>query len=502
MRKTTIKSGYFATLAAIIMMFFLNSLAVFGKGYQIKVKINGVKDTTLILAHYFGKSIYPDDTIKVNKSGEGVFKGTDLLPGGMYVIFLPSQSYFDFFIDEDQEFTIYNDTADFLKNFVVEGCVINEQFIVYQKYIQEKREEREKLEANRDTSDKKNMEAIDEKVEALTKDVEDYTKKIIETNKANFLGIFLNSLQRLNVPDPPKDEQGNIIDSLFQYYYYRNHFFDNFDYTDSRLLRTPLYENKIKNYIDAVIPQFPDSINVELAKMLDKSKKDKEVYRYLLVTLFNHYAQSKIMGMDAVYIFLGENYYLKDAYWSDSTFLKKLNTNIEENKPTLIGKIAPDIELIWVPDDIFKQSATDTAMLNNVHVGYRTFLHQIQAEYIILIFWEKDCGHCRKTVPELYKLYQDKQLEGKGVKIVSFHMLFGKEGKVKWTEFINENKLYGWLNVWNPYSYRFKELYNIKSTPVILVLDKDKKIVAKRIGADQAIDIIESMIKRDLNKKK
>ena len=36
-------------------------------------------------------------------------------------------------------------------------------------------------------------------------------------------------------------------------------------------------------------------------------------------------------------------------------------------------------------------------------------------------------------------------------------------------------------------------MYDIFSTPVIYVLDKDKKIKAKRIGTEQVIDVVKQM---------
>ena len=43
---------------------------------KIKIKINGLADTTIILAHYLNKSIYPDDTVKLNSTGQATFSRT------------------------------------------------------------------------------------------------------------------------------------------------------------------------------------------------------------------------------------------------------------------------------------------------------------------------------------------------------------------------------------------------------------------------------------------
>ena len=75
-------------------------------------------------------------------------------------------------------------------------------------------------------------------------------------------------------------------------------------------------------------------------------------------------------------------------------------------------------------------------------------------------------------------------------------MLGGVEGKIKWVDFVNDYELYGWKNVWNPYDFSYKEKFNIVSSNVLYLLDKDKKILAKQISPEQAEKIIESFEKK------
>ena len=65
-----------------------------------------------------------------------------------------------------------------------------------------------------------------------------------------------------------------------------------------------------------------------------------------------------------------------------------------------------------------------------------------------------------------------------------------------WYDFVEEHHFYSdkWYNVWNPFAnYRFK--YDIASSPVLYLLDENKKIIAKRIGYEQAIEIIQDLEK-------
>ncbi|MBN2275660.1 MAG: DUF5106 domain-containing protein [Bacteroidales bacterium] len=470
----------------------------FAQGYEIKVKINGLHDTTIILGHYLNKSMYPDDTAFLDKKGYGIFKGHDPLPGGMYLIYLPNTRYFEMIIGEDQEFALETDTADFVKSLSFKGSEENQVFLDFQRFILKLRKEADSLQ-----SSLKNTNSIEEKEKLHTqlKEINEnriaYIKKIVSDNPDLFVASFLNATLDIVVPEPPKDKDGHIIDSTWQYYYYRNHYFDNFDVSDPRLLRTPLYEDKVMNYFTRVIPQIPDSLIVEIDKLIEKTRSDSNLFRYMLITLFNHFGKSNYMGMDAVQIHIADKYYITDSWWSDPKFISDLKERVEKTKPLLIGKIAPDVELVQVPADHFIKAEHDSVLKKFPHAGTQFRLHQIESDFLVLMFWEVDCGHCKTSVPKMYEIFENR-LKEKGIKVLAVSTLFGEDGKVKWTDFVNEHKLYNWINAWNPYSYDYKIKYDILSTPQIYLLDKNKKIIAKKIAVEQVEDIIDAFRKNEV----
>lgn len=467
-------------------------ISSFSQGYEIKVKINGLSNDTIILGHYLNKSMYPDDTIKLDKTGNGIFKGKKDLPGGMYIVYLPSSSFFEILIDKDQKFSFEIDTADFVSSMKIIGSDDNIIFYDFQRFMKSLKDQAEALQnklgqAKSETEKeniKKDMRNIgDQRIDKI--------KKIINDRPELFVSVFLKSTLDIEVPDPPVSAEGKI-DSSWQYYYFRNHYFDNFDFSDARLLRTPLYEDKIMTYLTKVIPQIAiaDSVIPYVDMLIEKSKNDSDLFRYMLITLFNNYAKSNIMGMDGVYVHIADKYYITDSWWSDKKFIDDLKERVAKTKPLLIGKIAPDMQLIHVPAEHFMSAENDTALRRFPHVGTQFNMHNLKSKYIVLVFWEADCGHCKTAIPELYKIYETSLKQRNDVTILSVSTLFGEDGKIKWVDFVNKNKLYDWVNAWNPYSYEYKITYDIAYTPQIYVLDKDKKIVAKRIGPEQIEEII------------
>ena len=69
--------------------------------------------------------------------------------------------------------------------------------------------------------------------------------------------------------------------------------------------------------------------------------------------------------------------------------------------------------------------------------------------------------------------------------------------KKEWTDFVSENQLVGWHHVWDPTNQsRFRFKYNVKTTPLLYLLDKDKKIIAKRIDIPTLIKLLDSLLKK------
>ncbi|MDP4187282.1 MAG: DUF5106 domain-containing protein, partial [Bacteroidota bacterium] len=276
---------------------------LFSQGYEIKVKIKNLHNDTLILGHHFNKSMYPDDTLIVNKNGNGVFKKKKSLPGGMYLILLPTKNYFDILLSDNQTFSIENDTCNFLKNMKVTGSLDNQLFYDYQRLIVDKRDEAKSLQVKREqakTPEEKTSYA--NQLKAIDQEVKNFRTKVLTENPNLFFTKFIKAVTEIEVPDFPRDAKGKVTDSTFQYRYYRSHYFDNFDVSDPRFLRTPFYEDKVKTYIEKVVPQVPDTLIPEVDMLIEKSRTSNELFRYMLVTMFNHFAASQIMGMDAVLV--------------------------------------------------------------------------------------------------------------------------------------------------------------------------------------------------------
>ena len=107
-------------------------------------------------------------------------------------------------------------------------------------------------------------------------------------------------------------------------------------------------------------------------------------------------------------------------------------------------------------------------------------LHQIEAEYLIIMFWASSCGECKHEVNILNSFYNNTDLDLKIYAVNTDTTLS------KWKDYIIKKDL-DWIHVNGNISLTgdYHDAYDIYSTPVIYVLDDKKKIIAKRLAAEK-----------------
>jgi thiol-disulfide isomerase/thioredoxin len=485
-------------IGLLLIVFCLSSFFSFGvfAQHNIRITMPAFAGDTLILGHYFRESLVIQDSAILDGKGKGVFSGKQNLPSGLYLVYLPNKNRFDLLIDKNQVFSIVSDTADLVRKTVITGDNENILFYKYQNFIADEREKATMLQKSLNpSSTKQDSVDIGKKIEDVNTEVFSYVQNLVDSNKDSFLSKFLIALKEVEVPDPPRDSKGNITDSTFQIRYFKSHYFDYFDLSDVRLLRTPFYEKKLMYYLDNLVIPFPDTVYKEVDHFIQLSKADTFLFKYMLTTLFNYYANSKYLTMDAVYVYIAEKYYIPEATWSDKKFVEDLKKRVIKIKPLLVGNPAPDIKLVHVSDEHFMVAAEDTSLKKNPYVGEFFNLRSVPAKYLLLYFWEADCGHCKKAIPELHAIYE--RMKSQGVQVIAVHMLTGIPGKEKWVDFVSANNIYDWINAWNPYDFTYRDVYDVTSSNILYLFDKDKKILAKRISPEQAEQIIKEDIKKN-----
>ncbi|MEL6652133.1 MAG: DUF4369 domain-containing protein, partial [Bacteroidota bacterium] len=273
-----------------------------GQGYKINIEVAELEAKEALLAFYMGDKQYIKDTVNV-QNGSITFEGEESLDPGIYlVVFPPDNKYFEMVVDQDQKFNLSTSMDDMVKNMKIKGSEDNDIFYGDMRMLGEMRTKAESLQAQLKVAEGEEKEQLNAQLKGIDGEVKTYRKGIIEKHPEMLYSKVLQALEEPKVPESPKDENGEPIDSLFAFKYYRQHFFDNIDMADARLLRTPILANKINQYMERLTYRHPDSINLSIDRIIGLAESNDELFQYWVVHFLNKYANSKQMGMDAVYV--------------------------------------------------------------------------------------------------------------------------------------------------------------------------------------------------------
>ncbi len=460
-------------------------------GHHISVTVKPFKNQKVYLGCYYGKNKVLVDSTVVNENSQGVFSGAKLT-GGIYFVVSPHYSIlFDLLIGDKQNFTIVADSTQKDHPSIV-GSPDNDIYKLYTEKAFEKGTLMNKYEeAFKASKSKADSQSAKEKVIAINKELQDYRDTMIQQNPDALLSALLAAMRRPETPAVPV--VNGKADSTYPYHFVKEHYWDEVNFYDDRLLRTPFLEPKLDDYFKYYVSPEPDSIIKEVKVMLLSARTGKEIYPYLLTKFTNKYLNPEYMGQDKVFVYLFENFYLK----GDTTYLNKESkkTIIDQGYSKIANQLGSPAPLLDV---------ADTA-------GKIVSLYGISAPYTFVIFWDPSCGHCKEEVPRVDSIYRAKW-KALGVKVYNVNV---KDNSVEeYKKFIADKKLPNdWYFTYQPKEVRdqeaansqpnFRQLYDVYKTPTMYLLDEEKHIIAKQLGILQFDDLITAkQKKKNADKKK
>jgi len=479
----------------------LLSFAAFSQkdAFKVKMKIEGLQDSTCYLINYFGSQRYYRDTANFDKNGVVVFSGKEHHPGGIYGVFSSGKLLFEIVLNDEAIVDLATDTNDYIGNMKVNKSEENKLFFEHLQLITKLQKSAEPLRAklkDKNLAEKEKKE-IQEQLGNIGKEINNYRLSVIDKHPKSFVSVIFKTMKE---PEAPafNEIKNDSIKRYKKYMYIKNHYFDDVDFSDARINYTPLYHNKIEKYFKHVVIPAPDSIIKEADIIIAKAKANEEIFKYTVHYLLSHYERSKIMGMDAVFAHIGMNYYTHElAYWADSTQIEKIQERARKITPLVLGKKAINLSLL------------DTSRVWQQ-------LYNVNANYTVLVFWDPDCGHCKKELPKMARTIDSLKthIDIKVYAVSSHH-------NDEWKKFIKDNNL-DFINVAVPKevyedekiateyvikgytdlrSLNYHQTYDIYSTPQIYLLDDSKKILGKKLDTALLKEVLEKEEKKRTNNK-
>lgn len=454
------RTGFFC------LAFFIAISSLAQSGYQIRFKVEGLKDTTAYLGYYYGESTFVKDTADVNHAGEFVFEGKQTLPQGVYFLVLNRTRLFELVVSQDQHFSLETSTSDYVGRMKVEGDIDNKLFFENMVFNMERHKEAEphiKIIQDSTLSEDRKKEAR-EQFAKVNEKVMAYQDDVIRQHPNTLTARIFKANKPVKIPDPPVRSDGKI-DSTFQLRWYREHFFDNFDLADDALIRMPrpIYQEKINEYLDKLYAPQADTLKKALSRVVAKAKKNKETYKYAVWVAVLKFQNPEIMGLDEVFVHLNDTYFASGEmdFWANAQMRKNLKEHADRLRKSLIGQKGANL------------------IMQDVNLKPRA-LYDIKNKYSILYIFDPDCGSCKKETPRLVDFYNKTKYD------VEVYAVSADTSMAKMRNYIKEMNMQ-WITVNGPRTYvgPYQDLYDANTTPTLYVLDRQKKIIGKKIPAEK-----------------
>tara|TARA_R110002124_G_scaffold89643_5_gene229190 strand:+ start:11021 stop:12352 length:1332 start_codon:yes stop_codon:yes gene_type:complete len=269
-------------------------------------------------------------------------------------------------------------------------------------------------------------------------------KKYLAKSKGKMVYHFIKATNRYNSSNIAKNPQV-YLKSI------NDHFFDTIDFSNPILYNSTFLIDRITDYVFYM-------------NYSDDTTKQRELHDKAVKIVLEK-AKNQLFKKDIIEFLITQFVNANNIDFADyllNYFYKKLPTNIQntefvvnylERTVVAVGRIAP--EITW----------------NTNGKNYKLSTINEASNYV-LVFWSTGCGHCLREIPQLNAFTKDI----KNSKVIAFAM---ENDDKEWNKM--KQNLIGWhhilgLQKWeNPIA----RTYQIYSTPTYIVLDNNKKIIAK-----------------------
>jgi peroxiredoxin len=442
---------------------------------DIEINVSGFTGGQATIIGIFTDQQYRLDTASFDKNGVVVFTRDSPYQPGLAFILLPDQSYFQVLIDADQTFRMSTAKGNLVNGMTVEGSLDNELLFrnlqfesAFQPRINAANAKlKSLLPASPEYAD------VEAERDALLQERKDHLNEIFTAHPDAFFTAFKSAGQNPELVDVRRPN--GDIDSTRQLYIYRSQFWDNVDFSDERLLYTPVISNKLKRYIEELTPQHADSINAAASMLADKALPYPEYFKYFVnwITLKYEPGKTTLMDGEAVYVHMVKNYFTNErAFWSDSFEVYSLYRRATEMESSLIGLDAPEV----------------TARDIN---GQMRSISEITSPYIVVYIFSPSCDHCIEESPRMVQFHRE--WKNKGLEVFA---IAAETDDTEWRNFVTSNDMMDFINVFDPTNAAIYGRYFIDNTPEVYLINPERKIIAKNLKVEQ----IAAMIERDRGK--
>lgn len=436
---------------------------------DFSIQAQGAQAGKGYLIAFFCETRFYADSTTVDNNGVMSFKKSGSFDPGLYYAVYPDQTVLQFIIDEDQTFSLKTTKANIVGDMKVEGSLDNELLYKNLKYESEYQPKFNAVATQLQGMNEANANyaTLKAQQDQLIQERKDHLNEIFTQNPNSFFTIFKKAGQNPDIVDVRKPD--GSVDPIRQLFLYRRAFWNDINFGDDRLIRTPVIFNKLERYITKLTDQKPDSIIASIDYLMNKVPANSEYYRFFAnwIAVKHQPGEVPIMDAEAIYVHMVQNYFTKEkAAWMDTLEVYRLQLRASEMANSLVGQKGPNVKA-------------------NDPQGVPRAVYDSKAPYVVIFLYNPTCDHCIEETPKLVQFYNE--WKNKGVDIYAIAVDTNED---EWKKFIASNGM-TFTNVFDPTNRSIYKTYYVDNTPEIYVLNKNREIIGKNLKVDQISFIID-----------
>ncbi len=446
----------------LIILFILCSHIILAKDYQVKLQVTNLPtDTKPVLLRIYNGNLFVVDSTAIRENNNVIFPIPANTSPGMFKVLLgmnsrnpgmpPSLPVTTDFLFNHENITLkldFNDPANTIEVIESKENKLYFDFLKSDIRFYQKLGLLEQIVISYPEKDEFYQKAL----ECYNKAQHEHNQFIDETYKSAQKSLAARMIKNQKIPIIPGKLTPEQRDSIF-----RNEFLSQIDFSDTTLLYTNIYTDKIFQYIKMCMKETmsPRENEANCIRAIDYIvpllNVNPIVQQHLLHFLIAGFEST--MHMEEVLAHISSNYLQQCG--SSSEVVKR---RLEGYRRMAIGEKVPDLNLIDIQGTPFN-------------------LYSDVTPYTLILFWHTACSHCQFLMKQLAVLDQKGLFSNQQVKIIGISI---DDNKEEWEKFTANYPL-KWVNTYTEGSFESPVAsdYNLFATPTMFLINSEHRIIAK-----------------------
>ncbi len=424
----------------------------------ISFTMPGYSEKVVTIGYFYGNNTYLIDSVRLDKEGTKIYTGE--YHEGLFLLVLPDSSVFEFMVTNGTSYNISCTDSGDINRITLKANQVADAYVDFSNCV---RQHNHAIDSLKDllqtTDDFQQKNKLKKDLNYKKEQLDSITNSYIEAQRGTLPGNYINAQQPIKMQHV-REVNGKMRNDSLQWItslnYYREHYFDNVNWNDPRLIYTPIIADKIDHYLENVSGKQPENLLNAIDHILNLPK-NTATRDFILKYLFMKYEETLNKAINE-YLFLhilDKYIFVENISWIDNEKISRLKTEYAQRKPVALFTKAPEISLPDKNNDI--QS-----------------LYAIRADYTIIFFWDYSCNTCRRVLTDLVE-----SISTYNPQYVSIYTVYTGTDLDIWRAFLEKRIPRNWINTYQAGSLVYTDLFNISHTPTLYLLDRNKQILDK-----------------------